>query len=469
MATERPGGIGSLVVIASIEETYSSQGYAPDRNDYPDRLLGNWEYRPDNVRDSGIPPTHCLGVTNVNRSVIPQKCNKFFTTFEGLRYGSRPVAKFVFYYRGKAAIYNANCMPCPNKAYPVQEEHEEEAPIESEELESPASAEDDASMTLFMASAEDQPAQPKRKKLGGTLTLPKAYHTIEQKPKSFQQLVTQSGRSHDNRTSPVFWARERSSTTKHGDSIGAAVAASRTVYIAGKKYVMLSIRSIDDLMLKEGVPLVQLLNYVFQDLPKEDRSEAAKVLIQHMTGFAVVLQTKDRRLVCVRLADLPKGVVAKRQLKRQGSPGSPKSSEKRLHTRTGPQPVQQTKSDQSRNKIKHKAMERLQQLREAQRQLAEEEAAAVAELENAGRGEVEEVMGHMNMQEASYHEHTRESAERVNSIEDAEHEQSQEDDNSRNYNLQAVGYYQSPSPEDEAAEYESESAPHDSDGSSYKP
>lgn len=99
-------GVGSLALVFSFNQvaskTYGKDGVPA----YPDNTLGAWRHRPDEVHGVGIPPEHQCSMEPYNDSnpANAKKANTFWRDFSLARFGDKPIATMVFYYRTQAAI-----------------------------------------------------------------------------------------------------------------------------------------------------------------------------------------------------------------------------------------------------------------------------------------------------------------------------------------------------------------------------
>lgn len=106
-------GVGSLALVFSFNQvaskTYGKDGVPA----YPDNTLGAWRHRPDEVHGVGIPPEHQCSMEPYNDSnpANAKKANTFWRDFSLARFGDKPMATMVFYYRTQAAIEAASGVP----------------------------------------------------------------------------------------------------------------------------------------------------------------------------------------------------------------------------------------------------------------------------------------------------------------------------------------------------------------------
>lgn len=111
-------GVGSLSIVISISE-HASDNY---ETDYSDLTCGSWKTRDiDGVTDGGLPPTHELGVHVTDPNVNPSRQSKHRRHGAQTRFGSKPWAKFIFYYRSRTAIEMARCVYRQDKSYELEE------------------------------------------------------------------------------------------------------------------------------------------------------------------------------------------------------------------------------------------------------------------------------------------------------------------------------------------------------------
>jgi hypothetical protein len=109
----RPG-IGSLEVVVSVNqdplERHQDQEW--------DIQAGGWKIRDVvQVRKSGIVPDYTMRFEYFDWStkVNPKRSKSHRTHWCGVRFGERPWARFIFYYRSQASIDAAGCIPRPDE------------------------------------------------------------------------------------------------------------------------------------------------------------------------------------------------------------------------------------------------------------------------------------------------------------------------------------------------------------------
>jgi len=106
-------GVGSLALVFSCNQV-ASKTYGKDGTPaYPDNTLGAWRHRRDEVHGVGISPEHECSVEPYNDSnpANAKKANTFWRDFSLARFGDKPIATMVFYYRTQAAIDAAGGVP----------------------------------------------------------------------------------------------------------------------------------------------------------------------------------------------------------------------------------------------------------------------------------------------------------------------------------------------------------------------
>ena len=113
--------VGSLAVIISVNQK-SSDNYT---HGYASTICGQWKktkINRENAGDGAIPPTHELEVKVINGADALNK-NRQSTHrrhFEQLRFGHKPWAKFIFYYRSRMAIETAGCVSRPDHSIALE-------------------------------------------------------------------------------------------------------------------------------------------------------------------------------------------------------------------------------------------------------------------------------------------------------------------------------------------------------------
>lgn len=99
-------GVGSLALVFSCNQIASKTHGKDGVPAYPDNTLGAWRRRRDQVHGVGIRAEHECSVEPYNDSnpANAKKANTFWRDFALARFGDRPIATMVFYYRTQAAI-----------------------------------------------------------------------------------------------------------------------------------------------------------------------------------------------------------------------------------------------------------------------------------------------------------------------------------------------------------------------------
>lgn len=104
--------LGSVAVVVSLNQ----DGNDNHANDFADMRCGGWRNR-DNAEatSGGIRATHELEVRFADDLINTNKQSKHRRHFEQTRFGKRPWATFVFYYRSSPAIRQAGCVARPDR------------------------------------------------------------------------------------------------------------------------------------------------------------------------------------------------------------------------------------------------------------------------------------------------------------------------------------------------------------------
>lgn len=106
-------GVGSLAIVVSLNQ-YTNENY---NNRYPDITCGRWRERiGEDMCDAGVAPTHELAVHVTDNDVHHNRMSKHRRHWEQARFGKKPWAKFVFYYRSRMVIEQAGCVLAPDEA-----------------------------------------------------------------------------------------------------------------------------------------------------------------------------------------------------------------------------------------------------------------------------------------------------------------------------------------------------------------
>ena len=113
--------VGSLAVIVSVNQK-SSDNYV---HGYASTICGQWrktKTNRENAGDGGIAPTHELEVKVINGADALNKNRQSAHRrhFEQLRFGHKPWAKFIFYYRSRMAIETAGCVSRPDHSVALE-------------------------------------------------------------------------------------------------------------------------------------------------------------------------------------------------------------------------------------------------------------------------------------------------------------------------------------------------------------
>ena len=107
-------GVGSLAVVISVNsetrDEYSGP-YKPNNTCYPDKTIGSWKGRSSECRPNHIETLHELEIKVTDDELSTAKQNKFKRHFAQTRFGSKPWATLIFYYRTKDQIDYAGCAP----------------------------------------------------------------------------------------------------------------------------------------------------------------------------------------------------------------------------------------------------------------------------------------------------------------------------------------------------------------------
>lgn len=121
-------GVGSLAIVISV--TQKKDDHYEIVPAYPDTTCGGWKER-DGAPDSGIVPTHELSVKVTDDDVHKNRQSKHRRHAKQLRFGSKPWAKFIFYYRSRAAIEAAGCMTRPDESHALEPKDSEDNVVDS--------------------------------------------------------------------------------------------------------------------------------------------------------------------------------------------------------------------------------------------------------------------------------------------------------------------------------------------------
>lgn len=125
--TQTGHGIGSIVVIISVNDQVEN-GYAPTPPYSNNIKIGRWKDL-DDGQDGGIVPDHQLAFNLTNDDVHPNRQSKFHRHAKETRFGNKPWATFVFYYRSRKAIKDAGCVDMPNQSYALEERDVHDATV----------------------------------------------------------------------------------------------------------------------------------------------------------------------------------------------------------------------------------------------------------------------------------------------------------------------------------------------------
>ena len=111
--------VGSLAVIISVNQK-SSDNYM---HGYSSTICGDWRKTKSNrekAGDGGITPTHELEVKILADAVNKNRQSAHRRHFEQLRFGHKPWAKLIFYYRSRMAIETARCVSRPDQSVALE-------------------------------------------------------------------------------------------------------------------------------------------------------------------------------------------------------------------------------------------------------------------------------------------------------------------------------------------------------------
>lgn len=105
-------GVGSFQVVVSVNVETEHQ-FTPNKPFY---TVGAWKDQDQKVvRQSGIDPEHEVRFGKSSHDKISQKrAHKHRRHWEGTRFGDKPWARFIFYYRTPTAINKAGCIARPD-------------------------------------------------------------------------------------------------------------------------------------------------------------------------------------------------------------------------------------------------------------------------------------------------------------------------------------------------------------------
>ena len=105
-------GVGSIALIISVNQK-SSENY---NGQYLSTICGQWkEEDSDDCRDGGVVPTHEIQVKVTDDNVHKNQQSKHRRHLQQTRFGSKPWAKIIFYYRTIMAIHEAGCISAADK------------------------------------------------------------------------------------------------------------------------------------------------------------------------------------------------------------------------------------------------------------------------------------------------------------------------------------------------------------------
>ena len=146
-------GLGSLAVIVSLNQKSDQTYHEP----YFSTIAGEWrisnQVTVEETTNAGIVPSHELEVRVTDDKVHKNRQSKHRRHHEQIRFGSKPWAKFIFYYRDRLAIEAAGCVSRPDVSQAL-----EEADLDSfvsANTEKNASEKNEAKVTPAKRSASD--------------------------------------------------------------------------------------------------------------------------------------------------------------------------------------------------------------------------------------------------------------------------------------------------------------------------
>ncbi len=177
--------LGSIVIRMSFNQN-SKDSYQPESTT---TICGAWKDEViDEMRDGGIAPTYGLAVEVTDNNVHQNRQSKHRRHATQIRFGSKPWATLVFFYRSRAAIQAAGCVPMSEGSIklksakkPVDKPNDEssgEQPLQKLlEVRSWNQETKDRGNSIFV-SPPPLPA-PKQKLFGQPLFKPATVHTPE--------------------------------------------------------------------------------------------------------------------------------------------------------------------------------------------------------------------------------------------------------------------------------------------------
>ena len=108
-------GIGSIALIVSLNK-HTEDNYEI-KPPYASTTCGDWKTQDEMGCTGGITPTHELSVKVTDENVHINRQSKHRRHAEQIRFGPRPWAKFIFYYRSRLAIEQAGCVNRPERSH----------------------------------------------------------------------------------------------------------------------------------------------------------------------------------------------------------------------------------------------------------------------------------------------------------------------------------------------------------------
>ena len=110
-------GVGSLAIIISVNQKTGDN----HTDKHADITCGEWRNRfVEEAKDGGVAPTHELEVKDLGEAVHKNRNSKHRRHFEGTRFGKKPWAKCIFYYRHHMAIKQAGCVLAPKTSHALE-------------------------------------------------------------------------------------------------------------------------------------------------------------------------------------------------------------------------------------------------------------------------------------------------------------------------------------------------------------
>lgn len=110
-------GLGSLQVVVSLGQRSLDRYY----DKYPDITVGRWKKRDGGlVRKSGILPEYELQLQIDDEDITQKRSKKHRKHWNEIRNGTKPWARFVFYYRSLDSIQGAGCIERPNEVQDLE-------------------------------------------------------------------------------------------------------------------------------------------------------------------------------------------------------------------------------------------------------------------------------------------------------------------------------------------------------------